>query len=105
MNYKMFEEIGAVPNIIRSFKTELIKMQFHYAFEKCSANKDYYRIGIATRGTYEQYAKIQEKLGANVKNIHDILTKEEIRLLGPDEHIETDYSLWCRDNNEITEGE
>ncbi len=103
MNYAMFEEIGAVPSIISSLKTELIKMQFHYAFEKCSANKDYCKLGLSTRGTIEEYSNIQSKLGCHVKNIHDILTKEEIKLLGPDECIETDYSLWYRDNIEIIE--
>lgn len=101
MNYAMFEEIGRVPNIIRDLKAELIKIQFHYAFEKCSANKDYCRIGISTRGTFEQYSDIQSKLGCHVENIHNILTEEEIHLLGPDEHIETDYSLWYKNDNEI----
>ena len=101
MNYAMFEEIGTVPSIINSLKAELIKMQFHYAFEKCSANKHYYRTGLSTRGTFEDYSDIQSKLGSHVRNIHNILTEEEIKLLGPDEYIETDYSLWHKNDNEI----
>lgn len=101
MNYAMFEQIGAVPSIIRELKVELIKMQFHYAFEKCSANIGYCNVGMSTRGTREQYSAIQEKFGINVENIHNILTKDEIYILGPDIYIETDYSHWYKDDNEV----
>ena len=106
MDFRIFEEIGAIPNVIRGFKRELIAMQFQYAIEKTHTLKDFCRNGTGTKGTMEQYDKIMNEL-VNTRyssgNIHNILSKEEIELLGPDQYIERNYSEWCKDNNYVAE--
>lgn len=106
MNYAMFEQIGAVPSIIREMKKELIGMQFDYTVEKVHTLRSFKLNGIGARGTVEQYDVIQNKLQGNrgfreANNIHKILTKEEIELLLPDKYIEEDYSLWYLNDDEI----
>ena len=106
MDFRIFEEIGAVPNIVRGLKRELIGMQFQYAIEKTNTLKHFCRNGIGTRGTIEQYDKIMNELintGYSSRNIYDVLTKEEIELLGPDQYIERNYSEWCKDDNYVAE--
>ena len=104
MNFEMFEQIGAVPGIIRGFKKELIGMQFQYAIEKATTLKDFCSNGIGTRGTVEQYNFILDKLlhtAIGFRNLYDVLTKDEIELLGPDKYLEEDYSYWYADDKEI----
>jgi hypothetical protein len=104
MDFRIFEEIGAVPNVIRGLKRELIGMQIQYTIEKTNTLRDFCRNGIGTKGTIEQYDKIiNELLYSGYRNIHDILTKEEIKLLGPDQYIERNYSEWCKDDNCVAE--
>lgn len=106
MNFRIFEEIGAIPNIIGGLKQELIGMQFQYAIEKTNTLRAFHRNGIKTRGTIEQYDKIMNELcntGYSSRNIHDVLAKEEIELLGPDQYLERNYSEWCKDDNYVAE--
>ena len=102
MNFSIFEQIGAVPAIIHSFKKELIGMQYDYATEKVNTLIKFCNCGIATKGTYEQYRAISRKLNKpklELLNIHNVLAKEEIELLLPDRYIEEDYSLWYRNED------
>ena len=106
MDFRIFEQIGAIPNIVRGFKRELIGMQFQYTIEKTHTLIDFCRNGTGTRGTIEQYNKIMDELlntGYSSRNIHNILAKEEIELLGPDQYIERNYSEWCKDDNYVLE--
>lgn len=104
MDFRIFEQIGAVPGIIRGFKGELIGMQFQYAIEKANTLKNFCINGIGTKGTIEQYNFILDKLfhtGIEFRNLHDVLTEDEIKLLGPDKYLEEDYSYWYKDCNEL----
>lgn len=106
MDFRIFEEIGAIPNIIRGLKRELTGMQFQYTLEKTNTLRDFCRNGIGTKGTIEQYDKIINELlytGYSSRNIHNILAKEEIELLGPDQYLEQNYSEWCKDDNYTVE--
>ena len=100
MNFDIFNQIGMVPSVISDLKKELIGMQYSYAIEKAQVLRDFCTHGIATKGTYKQYSEILEKLFKPVlgyKNIHDILTEEEIKLFGSDSYIEENYLYWYSD--------
>lgn len=104
MNFNIFEQIGAVPDIILSLKRELIGMQYDYATEKTNTLIRFTQCGIATRGSEEQYKKILNKLYKSklqLLNIHKVLSKEEIELLLPDRFIEEDYSLLYRNEKQF----
>ena len=104
MNFNIFEQIGAVPDIILSFKRELIGMQYDYAIEKTNTLIRFIQCGIATKGSEKQYKKILNKLCTpklQLLNIHKVLSKGEIELLLPDRFIEEDYSLWYRNENQF----
>lgn len=102
MNFSIFEQIGAVPEIISCLKRELIGMQYDYAMEKTNTLIKFCSCGIVTKGTYKQYKSILEKLNKpklKLLNIHNVLTRKEIELLLPDRYIEEDYSLWYRNED------
>lgn len=101
MDFNIFYQIGSIPGVIADLKNELIKMQYYYAIEKSHTNRAFVYHGIGTRGTASQYEEISEKLYKNrdIKNIHNILTPEEIHLLGPDNYIENNYADWYTDTS------
>ena len=101
MDFNIFNQIGAVPGIVSTLKNELINMQYNYAFERANTFKNFIYHGIGARGTADQYDVILEKLYKNrdIKNIHNILTEEEIYLLGNDNYIENNYATWYADSS------